>query len=80
MSRITGRGGFEGPSAVLGSCCQGRQDLRQLSRLGRGEQLREALTIEQNAYDGVELTVGTDIDEVDGGATAGCRPPVHQVR
>jgi hypothetical protein len=42
--------------------------------------LREAFTIEQNAYEGVELTVGADIDEVDGDATAGCRPPVYQMR
>jgi hypothetical protein len=42
--------------------------------------LRKALTIEQNAYDSVELTAGADIDEVDGGATTGRRPPVHQMR
>jgi hypothetical protein len=65
---------------VLGSGWQRRQDLRQLSRLGRGEQLREALTTEQNAYDGVDLTVGTDIDEVGRRTTARCRPQVHQVR
>jgi hypothetical protein len=32
-----------------------------------------------STYDDVELTVGADIDEVDGGATAGRRPPVHQM-
>ena len=51
-----------GESAVLGSRRQGRQHLCQLACLRRGEQLRQALTIEQNAYDGVELTMGADID------------------